>query len=363
MNQYRDVAGPPSGSSQVPSQNLFGLAALLLKRWRLVVFAPLGVAAIAGAASYLVTPRYAATVTFTPDRTRETQIPGFLAGLAGQIGLNIGGQANQSPGFYIQVLQSRELLEEVLMSRFLVNGDVADSVAGVPLIDLLNVKGTAEAQRVERGLRRFRRLLSTSADNQTAIIRVTFTSRDAKLSADVANSLIEGLNQFNSRRAQQQARLRRIFIEERLAEARGLLQDAEDDVFVFLETNRIYRGDPLLEATFERLQRQVMLRQESYVTLSRGYEEVRTEELNDVPGITVIDPAVPPWHRSAPWRTMWVLLAFAVAATATLTLTVLMNYVDRWRDANPDEYAQLTGLAHKAWREALFIGSRRRSGT
>src|SRR5207302_3590136 len=120
------------------------------------------------------------------------------------------------------------------------------------------------------------------------------------LAAAVANRFVAYLNDFNTKSRQSQARERRKFIEQRLADGEGELRTAEESLRTFYERNRSWQQSPQLVFEEGRLRRQVDLRQEVQRTLRREYETARIEEVNDTPVITVIEPATLPTQPSAP---------------------------------------------------------------
>jgi uncharacterized protein involved in exopolysaccharide biosynthesis len=77
-------------------------------------------------------------------------------------------------------------------------------------------------------------------------------------------------------------------------EAHRQLGVAEDSLRGFLERNRLIASSPGLQFERERLQRVTNLREEVLLTLQRGLESTRVQEVNETPVLTVIDrPAVP----------------------------------------------------------------------
>lgn len=322
------------------------LGSVLLRRWRLVFGVPLVVAVVAVAVSFLVPSRFTASTSFAPTGRRSIQLPSILAGVASQLLPDLGGEPVQSPGFYVQVLQSRELMAAVLQARYVRPGTAGDSAT---LLQILRPGGRTAADSLERGVRILRRLASVSADNQTNIVRVSVETSDPVLSADVANRFEAELNAFNLRSGREQAQQRRIFVEERRNEVAQELRDAEDALQRFLQTNRVYETDPNLRFAYDRLQRQVQLRQEMYLTLSRAYENMRVEEANTVPALTVIDHAIAPRMRSAPRRSVWLLMALFLSATLMAAAAAALHYRDVLRSQHARAYGEVAGL----WREML----------
>ncbi|HZJ01243.1 MAG TPA: Wzz/FepE/Etk N-terminal domain-containing protein, partial [Gemmatimonadaceae bacterium] len=99
------------------------LAGVLL-RWRLI--AVITILSIVGAvaASFIVPPVYRAKASFVANSSSASKLPGVassspgVGGLISQLGGSLGGDPSESPNFYIQLFESRELLTRVAQSRF-----------------------------------------------------------------------------------------------------------------------------------------------------------------------------------------------------------------------------------------------------
>jgi uncharacterized protein involved in exopolysaccharide biosynthesis len=160
--------------------------------------------------------------------------------------------------------------------------------------------------------------------------------------------MVELLNQFNLERLQSQSRARRQFAQERRDEAEKELKDAESEQLRFLQTNRRYADSPLLSFEEQRLARQVQLRQDVFMTLTREYEQARIAEVRDTPLLTVIDQAVPPERRSFPPRKLIVLLVMIASALTGVTLAYLRELQRAVQLEDRPEYRSF----QQAWRAA-----------
>jgi uncharacterized protein involved in exopolysaccharide biosynthesis len=302
---------------------------------------------------------YTAFTTFVPETSgEEFGIPSGLAGIASQFGVAVPASAN-SPKFYADVLASRTVSDEVMLARF---SDPRTDALGdsATLLDLLKVKGEGERGRLEEGRKKLDRAIAVQVDNETSIVSVSVKTRHPELSADVANLFIDLLNHFNLETRQSNAHERRRFIEERMVEVERELRSAESDMKGFLERNRQFRGSPDLAFQYERLQRQVTMKQEVVTTLRRQYEEARIQEVDDTPVITVIDRAVVPDHRSSPRRTLSVLVAFALGGVLGVAGAFTGEFRERARVRQEREYRELSSrwAAIRAELASLFSRSK-----
>jgi uncharacterized protein involved in exopolysaccharide biosynthesis len=338
--------------------NLFEIASVLLRRWRAVVGLPLATAFAVLALSFLVQPTYTGTTSFVPEIRSEGGMPAGLAGLAGQLGINFGAEASQSPQFYAEVVKSREILNRLLLARYHDPRAGADAGDSATLLRILQ-KGENRPDSLERAAKTLARLLLVGVNAQTNIVTVKAEMPYAELAAAVPNRLVAYLNEFNAQSRQSQARERRKFTEQRVATEEVELRQAEEALKRFYQANRSWQQAPQLVFEEGQLRRQVDLRQEIYRTLRREYETARIEEVNDTPVITVIDAAVVPQRKSAPKRSLWMIVAFAFGCVAAVCWAFGANYVTRARQARHEPYLDLVTTAQQVRRE-LFSGFRRK---
>lgn len=332
--------------------SLLELVNVLLRRWRVVLGLPVAAAFLTAAVSLVLPPTYTAATAFVPEARSQGRLPSGLAGLAGQLGVSVGAEASQSPRFYAEVVRSREIVDRVLLSRFVDPRSRHNPPDSATLLRILRVDGDDLAQSLHNGRNKMESLVSVRVDNQTSIVTLHFDSRHPALAADVANRFVLYLNEFNAKTRQSQARERRRFVEQQVAEAERDLRQAEEELKEFYERNRSWQQSPQLVFEEGRLRRQVEIRQEVYLTLKREYETARIEEVNDTPVITVIDPAVPPQQRSKPKRKLLVVLAFVLSGMVGVFWAFGAGYVERVRRDDDGEYREFRGLVERAREEA-----------
>jgi len=341
-----------------PEPTVIDVANVLLRRWRVVIGVPLGAALIVAVGSFFVPPTFTARASFVPEARGQRQVPTALAGLVGQLGIQLGGEASNSPRFYGALVQSREIAERVLQSRYL------DPRAGAPpdsatLLDILQIRGDS-VWRLYRGVKQLKSMITLSVDNTTNIVQLAVDARYPRLASDVANRLITYLNEFNTSTRQSQARERRRFTETRLGVAEQEMRSAEDDLRRFYERNRSFEQSPQLRFEEGQLRRRVDIRQEVSRTLSQEYEIARIEEVNDAPVITIIEPATPPPERSKPNRRLWTMLAFIAGVLVAVFAAFGANLVERLRTADDERSRELRRLVDDVRSEVGLSGRGRR---
>lgn len=345
-----EVAAPSAGNGYgayaVEEISLLRYVNVLLRRWRIITATSFVFAFFAGVFSFVVAPTFTATAMFVPEVRSGSRVPSGLAGLATQFGISTGSNG-VSPNFYAEVVKSREIIERVLLERYADPRGHNNPGDSATLLEILGVTGSDSVQRLYAGTAALTGLVSTQVDLQTGIVQLSVDARYPGLAAAVTNHLLEHLNEFNAKTRQSQARERRRFVEERVAEAERELGGAEEELKTFYEGNRSWQQSPHLVFEEGRLRRQVEIRQQIYLTLKGEYETARIEEVNDTPVITVIDPAVPPQGPSKPRRRRNVILAFVVGGMLGVFWAFSAENVDRMRRDGGEEYEEFRGLLHR----------------
>jgi uncharacterized protein involved in exopolysaccharide biosynthesis len=278
-----------SGRDDAPS--LLGILNVVLRSWRVV--AALGLLGfIAGIAYTLRNPRsYTANASFVPQGTKSSA--GGVAGLAAQFGFSIAaGDAAQSPQFYADLLTSREVLRRVAQSSYTFRRN--DSTINVTLVSLWGGEVANPEARLETAVDALDGQVSTGLAQKTGVITLSVTTPRPDLSRQVAQQLLENVNRFNLELRRAQAESEREFIESRLTEVSNQLRDAEANLETFLENNRDYSRAPRLTFAFDRLSREVSMRQQVYTTVSQALEQARVDAIRNTPVITVLEPAHTP---------------------------------------------------------------------
>lgn len=336
---------------EIPSEDIsfYGLLTPLVRHWKLVVGTALGVAAIAAVMLLLQRPTYTGRATFTPEAATGSGGGGglgALVGVASELGFGVS-TGSVSPEFFVRLASSGELLRSTLESEF--TDPRASGGGRAPLLEILEVPGSSPEERLQNGVITLRKQIEASADNPTGIVTLEVEMGSPVLAAEVANHLVKLLNQFNLERRQSQSREQRRFTGERMAEAERDLRASERAELAFLQRNRDYSSSPLLTFEAGRLARDVQVKQELFLTLSKAHTEARIAEVRDTPVLTVVDSAVAPVRRTSPRRTIGVIIAGLVGAM----LGIGLAYLASTRDRPPEQRAD-----YLEFREALETARR-----
>jgi uncharacterized protein involved in exopolysaccharide biosynthesis len=337
-----------------------------IARWRLMglVIALTFLAAVL--AVIFIPPVYRTSVSFVAITTNTPRMPssalgsasGPLAGIMSQLSASSGADPSESPAFYVELTQSRELLTRLLQSRFR-DPRGASPRDSARLIDILRMRGSDPQRRLEKGIKEMSKSISGTFDVTTNLVQLDVDSRWPELSSAISNRTIDLVSAFNREQRVSRVRSKRIFLEDRVARARADLDAAEGRLREFNEQNRSWRSAPALVFDEQHLQRELDRTEQLYLQLQQQYETTLLDEVNDAARITVVDAGVTP--RKALWPNFAVLavvvplgglfIGFFVAGAAAV-------FAD-WSARNPRSSNNLTATIRRVGREIRGAFKRR----
>lgn len=359
MTDPRNVLQPPPPEDDTIS--LYALFRVLLQYRYLVVGATLLMGFVAAGSALMRARSYTAHAAFMPQGGPGSASTGAIAALAGRFGVSVPQvEPAQSPQFYAELLESRELLGRLLPDTFSVAFDPrtgAEAARGT-LADFLQIEEEVVPLRREKTLRAVSTAISTSTTRETGIVHVQVTTPWAELSEAVAWRLIELVNEFNLKTRQTNAAAESRFIEERLTETGASLRHAEEELRTFLEANRQFQDSPQLLFEHDRLQRRVLHQQQLYTELQQSLERARITEVRDTPVITVVESPERPVYPDSRRVALWALLGLLGGGMVAVFFSFLREFLWNAPEGEDPEYERLQHV----WRETLAdltVGRRR----
>jgi uncharacterized protein involved in exopolysaccharide biosynthesis len=154
-------------------------------------------------------------------------------------------------------------------------------------------------------------MILTSIDQDTGLMTVSVTAGGPRLAAELATSFVDHLATRVREIRTEKVRERLDFIRDKFQEAEKELEAAEDRLAQFLERNQ-NPTTATLRFRRDRLQRQVGFKEQLYSELQSQLTQTQLDLQRRQPVVTVVEKAVPPMLKSAPQRTIIVLLSFLI---------------------------------------------------
>ncbi len=296
---------------------------LLLRRRRAIGLLTL-VAVVAGVALTFMLPEvYDSRVLLLPsggDSELGSMGLGQAAGLASSFGINLGAPSVAMA--YPDMLKSRQIRERILDRTF-----KSSSGQQATLQELMHLSGSNSDARRAKALARLDRKVRVGSNKETGILELVVSAHDPALAQQMATAYVEEMVRIEDELQAATARGNKDFIEKRLAQTEATLRVTEDAFKNFQADNPHMGTDPDLQLQSLRLERDVRVQEEIYLTLVRQYELAKIEENRQTSGIQVIDPADRPLTPSSP------ILLKNVALSAFLgfiAASLLMVGLDWW---------------------------------
>jgi len=356
---------------------------LVLLRWRrFVLYFVLSATILSVAGSFLLPKWYKSTTSLIPPKNQgllgisgisallREVVPGATNKLAGQ----------QTAYNYLAIVNSRRAAE-AMIQRF----------------GLMEVYGI-EDHSVEKAVEEFHDNFAVEVTEEGTVVLWTY-DKDSLRAAEMANYMVQILNEISIELATGEAKSNRQFLERRVIENKAELKSVEDAFREFQETHGLViipdeardlassigtvyarklkvdielsilkkttgKENPsykLLErehfelakklSTFPqlgiesfRLYRDIVIQQKIMEFLVPLYEQARIEEQKDIPVILVLDKAVPAEKKSRPKRMLIVASTFLSSLILSIMIVFVLVRIRVFRTDGNERYQQLLSV-------------------
>ncbi len=287
------------------------LLALLL-RHRVLVAASALACALLLALTALLTPRqWESRSSFT---TFQSSSGGAgVSGLAQQLGVQLPqGSEGGTPLFYSVLVRSRGLIRALVATP-----PPATALDGKrDLADALDVgEGLTGDSRREAVVDAVLKAMSVDLNRESGIVAVAIRTPQPQLSLWLNQSLLSLIDTYYGAIRRTRAGAERKFSEEQRVKALEDVKRAEDAIERFLTQNKQYQGSPMLTIDFDRLSREVSVKQSVYSALEQAYQKARLDEVRDTPAISVVEPPVRPAKPAPRFLALRILFGLIVGAS------------------------------------------------
>lgn len=208
----------------------------LAVKHRLILAASLLLATVVGVAlTFLMTPIYTASATVQIDRESARVLN--VDDVSPRESMIQGEEFFQTQ---YGILRSRSLAERVMESeRLATSDDFIEKMGGsfTPRTGETAAARTARRREIVVGI--LRANLGVLPVRGSRLVEVTFDSPDPQLSARIANAFAENFIQSNLDRRYESSSYARQFLEERIAQTKAKLEDAERELVSYAENQQI----------------------------------------------------------------------------------------------------------------------------
>ena len=338
--------------------SLVQLATVLLRHRRPLIVIPSALLAVVVGIILLAHRTYTTTISFTPVSSPAAQ--GALASLAGQFGVQLpGSDPSTSPDFYAGLVETPSILRALAKTKYTFK-DQGKALSG-SFIELYELGDTSSGATVFKAQHLLQsNVLGVSYDRQTSIVSVDVQTKWAPLSRQMAERLLQLIDEFNLNSRQRRAQAEREFMEQRLDSAKFELRAAENRLQDFLEHNRDFRSDPRLSFENDRLTQEENMRQQIVSTLTQAVEQDRIEAVRNTPSISVLEE---PSDALQPDRRHLLLKGSLALAGGFAMVVIWLLIAEVLRSGKADTPGQYEEL-ERTWRETRrhpFLARKKRT--
>ncbi len=378
--------------------SILNLLLILAERKRFIIASVLVCGILATIIAFIVRPTYTATAVIMPPQQQSS----VATALLGQLG-NVTGLAGQSLGlknpadpyvgilsgttvadamikkFKLQELYETDTLVETRKSLALNAGFDAKKFSLIKIsvkdrdpkraadmanayVDLLQEQNSRLAVTEASQRRLFFEMQLEKEKNNLADAEVEFKKMQEQKGIFQVSSQVEAvitaLVRMRAEVAAREVNLQRLKAGATAENPEVLRQEIELNALrkqlkeLEASTANRSQGDPLMPTTmvpeagleYTRRLREVKYREALFEILAKQYEAARIDEAKEAPVIQVVDRATPPDKKSAPKRSIYVILGIVLGGVVGITVALLSHSLQ-----NPQTAEKVLALKRSLW--------------
>lgn len=271
---------------------------------------------------YFIQPQYTSRGKILPLPSDQASSLQGLATTFGVPSLAKGTSIDiNSPLLYPAILKSRKLSQEVLKLKFKSEGKSKK-------LTLYEILGIGDKYKAVDYLLE---TIDIETERNSTLIGISVTAPEPKLAKDIADSVINKLNDLQRAYKVSRVSEKRKFIEERIQKISNDLKVAETALREFREKNRNIFSSPTLKLEESRLMRNESSYLQIYLTLNSELELAKIEEVEKGSMLAIIDAPEIPQVRSSPNRRKSIIYATIVGIILSFTTVYCLNLIKIYR--------------------------------
>jgi len=272
----------------------------------------------------LTKPLYQATTSFYSLENQKSS-GSSLGAAAAMLGMSGGNDAGIGGYKANDIIKSRKI--RTALTKQLWQTDQYKSP--VDLYTFWKIKGTSDADKLDKLLLKLEKSVTVAEEKKSnfissasaSLVTVTVKTGDRELSKKIANKITELTNDFMQQARNKNIKESIIFIEQRLKDNKKELIEAEENLKQFKKTNQIVVSAEL-QLELARLQREVTIKQEVYLTLVKQKEMSLIDVVKQSNVISVLDEAVRPEYKVSPKRLNMLITSFILGLFLGIAIVV-----------------------------------------
>ncbi len=286
-----------SGVTDDASEGILPLVRILYLRKRLVFGLAIVSGLSAGGVSLLLPESFTTTATLYPAKQSEPQGLSNLLSLGEKVGLG-GMQAKDPIDILADIVKTSTFLRGIAGKQY-----YSSRLGGFSnLLEIYRIKGETPELRDYYLIQTLQKRINFSTDKHSGVLYIDVTAPEAKLSKDLADTLILYLNNYYRKLVSSKKTSYREFLEQRVGEAEATLRESENQLRSFKEKNSLASTAPELMLLQLRFQRNIRIDEELFLTLRKEFEMAKLEEHKDMAAVDVLDAPELPLFKTTPQK-------------------------------------------------------------
>jgi len=282
--------------------------------------------------------KYTATVSILPpSQDLSSGIGSSMGALANLAGINLPQSTLQSPEMYKEILTSRKVLDTILFEEF--EGiDTSGMIYKEKLINMLDIKARNEREKIDKALRKLSKdVIYVNINNESNVTKLSVTLTDPLYAANVANRMVELLNEIVTTQIQHENRQQLLYIEDHIRYAQDSIKIAEKNLQTFLEQVKSI-AEPANQIKELALKRDLELYSTIWIELKQQKEIYTLKSIPSLAEVKVLDKAQPPYLKSRPKRLLTMISLGGLFLILQICVNALILIINNFRkELEPDE--------------------------
>ena len=285
------------------------------------------------------TPSYSSKISFYTNYT-ETVTPSFLTSVLGAA----AGSSSQGLKFSIEhYTDSDRFLNEIVEKEYFIGGE------NITLVDywgkdynnfftlnpisflsklnknlMLNKEISEKDKKRHFAKEKLSKSIKYTEDRLLSHHEVVVTLKNQNLSKDVVSNIYQSMVKYSNEVTNIKASEKRIFIEGRIEQVRIELKNSENKMIDLLQNNKDF-SSPLLVVEKERIQRDIALFSQLYLSLSDKLESAKIDEKDTTSPIFLLDsPSISSYKAGTEFYKSIIFILFSVFML-TFSFTLYQN--------------------------------------
>lgn len=270
-----------------------------------MVIAILGFLLMTFYVSFIMEKQYTAQTSILPSQIGGlSSLGGAISAISNIAGLGDQGSNITSQETYIGIINSRQLQDRLLKINFIFwhgkkeyNGN---------LFKFFEIEATDSTEIFEKAYTELGDVIFTEIDSDNNILTISITMKYPKLTAKVANEIVNILKNIISEKFSYEYQEQYIYIQDRIESVNDSIRHTEKDLRSYLEINKVIDDAKSLIREMQ-IRRAMAVQTEIYAELLKQKEIFILKNMFHLSPVKVLDEAVTPYKKSRPKRLLLVI--------------------------------------------------------